>query len=191
MEKRRRIMNTEPRQDQNSVVAIFGQHSGAENAITELKGAGFDIKKLAVVGRDYQTESDVVGFYNTGDRMKYWGKWGAFWGGLWGLLIGGAFLIVPGVGPVVAAGSIVSWIVAALEGAVVVGGLGALGAALYSIGIPKNSVLKYETSIKAGKFILIAHGTAEEIARARDILKTSGAEQVESYEPSIEAALVA
>jgi len=181
-----------PRQDQNSVVAVFAQHSGAENAIKELQGSGFDIKKLAVVGRDYQTEADVVGFYNTGDRMKYWGKWGAFWGGLWGLLIGAAFIIVPGVGPVVAAGSIVSWIVAALEGAVVVGGLSALGAGLFSIGIPKNSVVKYETSIKAGKFVLVAHGTAVEVAKARDILKTSGAEQIETYEPSTsEAALVA
>jgi hypothetical protein len=190
-EERRRIMSTTPRQDQNSVVAVFSQHSAAENAIKELKGGGFDIKKLAVVGRDYQSESDVVGFYNTGDRMKYWGKWGAFWGGLWGLLFGAAFLIVPGIGPVVAAGSIVSWIVAALEGAVVVGGLSALGAGLYSLGIPKNSVLKYETSIKAGKFVLVAHGTAEEVAKARDMLKTSGAEQIDSYQPSTEVARVA
>ena len=181
-------MSTTPKQDQNSVVAVFSQHSAAENAIKELKGGGFDIKKLAVVGRDYQTESDVVGFYNTGDRMKYWGKWGAFWGGLWGLLIGAAFLIIPGVGPVVAAGSIVSWIVAALEGAVVVGGLSALGAGLYSLGVPKNSVLKYETSIKAGKFVLIAHGTAQEVAKARDMLNTSGAEQIDSYEPATEPA---
>ena len=184
-------MSTTPKKDQNSVVAVFSQHSAAENAIKELKGSGFDIKKLAVVGRDYQTESDVVGFYNTGDRMKYWGKWGAFWGGLWGLLIGAAFLIVPGVGPVVAAGSIVTWIVAALEGSIVVGGLSALGAGLYSIGVPKNSVVKYETSIKAGKFVLVAHGTADEVAKARDMLKTSGAEQIESYEPSTKAALVA
>jgi Alternative complex III, ActD subunit len=181
------MANNTPRQDQNSVVAIFSQHSTAENAIKELKGGGFDIKKLAVVGRDYQTEEDVVGFYNTGDRMKYWGKWGAFWGGLWGLLFGAAFLIVPGIGPVVAAGSIVTWIVAALEGAVVVGGLSALGAGLYSLGIPKNSVVKYETSIKAGKFVLVAHGTAEEVARARDMLKTSGAEQIDTYQPSTEA----
>ncbi|MGE5324549.1 MAG: quinol:electron acceptor oxidoreductase subunit ActD [Actinomycetota bacterium] len=184
-------MNYMPRQDQNSVVATFSQHSAAENAIKELKGGGFDIKKLAVVGRDYQTEADVVGFYNTGDRMKYWGKWGAFWGGLWGLLFGAAFLIVPGIGPIVAAGSIVSWIVAGLEGAVVVGGLSALGAGLYSLGIPKNSVVNYETSIKAGKFILIAHGTADEVAKAREMLKVSGAEQIESYEPLPEAARVA
>ena len=184
-------MNNTPRQEQNSVVAVFSQHSDAENAIKELKDGGFDIKKLAVVGRDYQTEENVVGFYNTGDRMKYWGKWGAFWGGLWGLLFGAAFLIVPGIGPIVAAGSIVASIVAALEGAVVVGGLSALGAGLFSLGIPKNSVVKYEASIKAGKFVLVAHGTAEEVANARDILKTSGAEQIESYEPSTEVARVA
>jgi hypothetical protein len=185
-------MSITPKQDQNSVVAVYDQHSAAENAIKELKGGGFDIKKLAVVGRDYQTESDVVGFYNTGDRMKYWGKWGAFWGGLWGLLFGAAFLFIPGIGPVVAAGSVVSYIIAALEGAVVVGGVSALGAGLFSIGIPKNSIVKYETSIKGGKFVLVAHGSAEEVAKAREILKTSGAEQIDSYEPSTEpAALVA
>ena len=180
-------MNNMPREEQTSVVAVFSQHSAAENAIKELKDGGFDIKKLAVVGRDYQTEQDVVGFYNTGDRMKDWGKWGAFWGGLWGMLFGAAFLIIPGVGPVVAAGSIVTWIVAALEGAAVVGGLSALGAGLYSLGIPKNSIVQYETSIKAGKFILVAHGSAEEVAKARDMLKTSGADQIDTYEPSTEA----
>jgi hypothetical protein len=187
IENKEKTMNNTPRQDQNSVVAVYSQHSAAEDAIEQLKGGGFDIKKLAVVGRDYQTEEDVVGFYNTGDRMKYWGKWGAFWGGLWGMLVGAAFLIVPGVGPVVAAGSVVDWIIAALEGAIVVGGVSALGAGLFSLGIPKNSVVKYETSIKAGKFVLVAHGTAEEVAKARDMLKTSGAEQIDSYEASTEA----
>jgi hypothetical protein len=184
-------MNTTPTQDGDSVVAVFRQHTAAENAIKQLKDGGFDIKKLAVVGRDYQTEEGVVGFYNTGDRMKYWGKWGAFWGGLWGLLFGAAFLIIPGVGPVVAAGSIVASIVAALEEAVVVGGLSALGAGLFSLGIPKNSVLQYETSVKAGKFVLVAHGTAADAAKARDLLKSSGAEQIDSYQPSPQAARVA
>jgi hypothetical protein len=72
-----------------------------------------------------------------------------------------------------------------------VGGLSALGAGLYSLGIPKNSVVEYETSIKAGKFVLVAHGTAEEVAKARTMLKNSGAEQIDSYEPSTEAARVA
>jgi uncharacterized membrane protein len=171
-------MSNTPKKDPNSVVAIYTEHTAAENAIQTLKNAGFDVKKLAIIGRDYHTEEDVVGFYNVGDRMKYWGKFGAFWGGLWGLLFGAAFLFIPGIGPVVAAGSVVTWIIAALEGAILVGGLSALGAGLFSLGIPKDSVVKYETSIKAGKFLLIAHGTADEVERAKAILQTSGAEEI-------------
>jgi len=68
------------------------------------------------------TVEHVVGYYNTGDRMKYWGKLGAFWGGLWGFLLGSAFFWIPGIGPLVVAGSLVSWIVGALEGATIFGG---------------------------------------------------------------------
>jgi len=99
--------------------------------------------------------------------MKYWGKNGAFWGGIWGLLFGSAIFMIPGIGPLVAAGPVVAWIVAALEGAVVVGGLSALGAGLYSIGIPQNSILQYETSLKAGSFLLVVHGTPDVVTRAQ------------------------
>ena len=106
--------------------------------------------------------------------MTYWGKqgafWGGFWGGMWALLFGSAFFWVPGIGPLLVAGPLVMWIVGALEGAVVTGGLTALGAGLYSIGIPKNSVVQYETEVKNGKLLLVAHGTAEEVERARDLL---------------------
>ena len=174
-------------EENNSVVAVFGQHSAAGRAIRALKTANFDIKKLSIIGRDFHTEDSVVGFYNTGDRMKYWGKLGAFWGGVWGLLVGAAVLFIPGVGPIIVAGSVVTWIAAALEGALVVGGLSALGAGLYSLGIPKDSIMKYETSVKAGKFILIADGTAEEVEKALGILQTAGAEQVNVHTPSGEA----
>jgi hypothetical protein len=157
---------------ENSVVAVYAQHSDAENAINLLKKSDFNIKKLAIVGQGYHTEDQVVGYYTTGDRMKHWGKKGAFWGGLWGLLVGSAVFMIPGVGPVMVAGSAVAWIVGALEGAVVVGGLSALGAGLHSIGIPKDCALKYESSIKAGKFLLIAHETAEKRRRHAGSLLT-------------------
>ena len=173
---------------ENSVVAIYAQHSDAENAINLLKKSNFNIKKLTIVGKGYHTEEDVVGYYNTGDRMKHWGKMGAFWGGLWGLLAGSAFFLIPGVGPVMVAGSAVAWIVGALESAVVVGGLGALGAALYSKGISKGSALKYESSIKAGKYLLIAHGTPEEAEVARRILANTGAEEINIHQPDRSAA---
>jgi hypothetical protein len=168
---------------ENSVVAVYPQHSDAENAINLLKKSDFNVKKLAIIGQGYHTEDQVVGYYTTGDRMKHWGKKGAFWGGLWGLLVGSAFFMIPGVGPVMVAGSAVAWIVGALESAIVVGGLSALGAGLYSIGVPKDSALKYESSVRAGKYLLVAHGTAEEAEAARRILANTGAEELNLHQP--------
>jgi uncharacterized membrane protein len=159
--------------EKNAVVAIYGSHSQAEEALKELQRSGFDMKKLSIVGRDYHTEEHVVGYYNAGDRMKRWGRSGAFWGGVWGLLLGSAFFAIPGIGPVLVAGPLVAWIVGALEGAVVVGGLSAIGAGLYSIGVPKDSIVQYESAIKSDKFLLLAHGTPEEVEKARGIMRTS------------------
>jgi uncharacterized membrane protein len=146
-----------PQRDEGAVVAIYDTHTEAEAAIRELQKMGFDMKKLSIVGKDSHTEEDVVGYYTTGDRMKKWGKFGAFWGGIWGLLFGSAFFLVPGIGPVVAAGPIVAWIVGALGTSALAGGVTALGAALVSIGIPKDSVIAYESALREGKFVLIAH----------------------------------
>lgn len=154
----------------NVTVAICNTHAEADQAIKELQKSGYDMKKLSIVGKDYHSVEDVVGYYNTGDRMKKWGKMGAFWGAFWGILFGSAFFIIPGIGPIVMGGPIVAAIVGGLEGAITVGGLSALGAGLYSIGIPKDSVIKYETAIKSDKYLVIAHGTADEVAKAKEIL---------------------
>jgi hypothetical protein len=166
----------------NSVVAIFKSHAEAEAAVKELQQSDFDMKKLSIVGRDYHTDEHVVGYYNAGDRMKYWGKMGAFWGGIWGLLFGSAFFLIPGVGPLLVAGPLVGWVVGALEGAVAVGGVSAIGAGLYSLGIPKNSILQYETALKTGKYVVIAHGSAEETARAREIMNRTSPEALAEHQ---------
>jgi hypothetical protein len=167
--------------DDKAVVGIYDTHTAAENAVKELQKAGFDMKKLSIVGKDYHTEEHVVGYYNTGERMKAWGKIGAFWGGIWGLLFGAAFFVVPGIGPIAVAGPLVGWIVGALEGAVTVGGLSAVGAALAGIGIPRDSIVKYETQLKADKFILTCHGTAEEMEKAHGILATTQAAELNKH----------
>ena len=164
--------------EENSVIAIYDRNDQAEEAIKQLQKSGFDMKKLSIVSKGYETENRVIGYYNAGDRMKHWGKFGAFWGGIWGLLLGAAFLIIPGVGPVLLAGPVVAAIIAALEGAVVVGGLSVIGAGLYSMGIPKDSVIRYESALKANKFLLVVHGGQGEVARVRDVLKTTNASEV-------------
>ena len=139
----------------------------------ELQKSGIDMKKLSILGKEYHAEENVVGYYNAGDRMKFWGKLGAFWGGLWGLLFGSALFFIPGIGHIVALGPVGGMIVGALENAVIVGGLSALGAGLYSVGIPKDSVIKYETAVKADKFLVIVHGTEEEVNKAKEIINST------------------
>jgi hypothetical protein len=174
---------------ETALVAIYPTHLQAEAAVNELQRTGFDMTKLSIVGRDYHTEENVVGYYNTGDRVRFWGKWGAVWGGLAGILFGSAFLFIPVVGHLIVLGPLVSWIANGVAGAAVVGALGAVGAALYSIGVPKDSIIRYEAALKADKFLLVCHGTESEVSRARDILATTGAERVDVHEsPSAEAA---
>ena len=167
--------------NKNSCVAIYKTHQEAEQAIKELQNGGFDMKKLSIIGKGYHPEEHAVGYYNTGDRVKFWGKQGAFWGGLWGLLFGSAFFWVPGIGPLALAGPIVSVLAGGVGGAVLTGGVTALGAALYSIGIPKDSVIQYETAIKSDKFLLIVHGTQDEVRRASDILGTNKDAEVDVH----------
>ena len=124
-----------------SVVAVYHTHVEAEEAVKLLQRAGVDMHILSIVAKDVHTDEQVVGYYNVGDRMKRWGKSGAMfggvWGGFWAVLFGAAFFVIPGVGPLLVAGPLVAWIVGALEGAVVVGGLSVLGAGL---GPPLHSV---------------------------------------------------
>jgi hypothetical protein len=166
---------------ENAIVAVYDTHSQAEEAIQDLQRSGFDMKKLSIVGKGYHTEEHAIGYYNTGDRMKHWGKLGAFWGSIWGLLVGTAFFFIPGIGPVLVGGPMVAWIVAALEGAAVVGGVSAIGAGLVSLGIPKDRVIKYEVALKADKFLVVAHATSDEIARAKDVITTTSPAAVDVH----------
>jgi len=157
--------------NQSSAVAIYNTHTDAEAAIKQLQAAGTDMKQLSIVGKDYRTEDHVVGYYNTGGNLKYWGKLGAFWAGVWKLLVGEAFFWMPGVGPILVGGPLVTSIVGTLEGATVHNGLTALGCALHTMGIPKSSVINYESALKANKFLLVVHGANGEASNAKEILQ--------------------
>jgi hypothetical protein len=165
----------------DTVIAVFADHNSAEAAVKKLTAAGFEMKNLSVVGKGYHTDEKVVGFYNEGDRIKFWGTRGAFWGGLWGMFFGGLFLAIPVVGHVVVLGYLASMAIYGVGNAIVVGGLSALGAALYGIGVPKDSVIQYETAVKADSFLVMAHGPAEEVARAKAILGTLKPSQLDVH----------
>ena len=161
----------------NLPVYVFNTHIEAEEAVKALSKSGYEVKKLSIIGKGYHTEETPIGFYTMGDRIKSWGGMGAFWGGIWGLLIAPAVFFLPGFGLVAMAGPIVAALVAALEGAVLVGGVSAIGAALMQIGVPKDQIMKYETALKVDKYVLMVHGSVEEQEKAHTVL-----EQTKSWE---------
>lgn len=166
-------------------VAVYDAHTAAEAAVKALQRAGFDMKKISILGKDYHTEEHVLGYFNTGERVKFFGKLGAFWGGLAGMLFGSALMFVPVVGHIIVLGPLAATLLGGLQGAVLGGGATALVGVLSALGIPKDSVLRYETALKADKFLLVVHGDAQEIKRAHEVLHGAG---LESFDRHTEAA---
>jgi uncharacterized membrane protein len=158
---------------ENVVVAIFDSHAKAEEAVRTLGRSGLSMDHLTIVGKGYHTDEQVIGFYNVGDRIRLWGSNGAFWGGLWGLFAGGLLMTVPLVGPVVVLGHLAAMLVGAVEGALLVGGVSALAGALASVGIPNDSVVRYEKAVKADQYVVMAHGSPDEVIAAKDILQAA------------------
>ena len=158
----------------SAVFAIYDTHEEAEQAVRELERSGFDMQKLSIVGKDYQTEEDVVGYYTAGDRMmsrvrrRCFGK-----RDMGGLLFGSAFFLIPGIGPLLAGPADGRWIVGAPKVRWWSEALSALGAGLYGLGIPKDSIIEYETQIKAGKYVVITHGSPDEVSKTEGTLSAT------------------
>lgn len=153
-----------------SIVATFDTHEAADDGIDQLATAGFDTRSLSVVATGHRTEEQVVGFYSAGDRVRFWGKLGCLWGGFWGVVIGGVLFAVPAADGFEMFGFLGDALVAAAEGALIIGGIAALGAAIYSFGRPVGSVLKYGSVATAGTYLIVAKGRANAAAFARQFL---------------------
>jgi hypothetical protein len=92
-------------------------------------------------------------------------------------LVGIGALAIPGLGPFIAAGPIM----ASLAGLGVGGAVGGLIGALVGMGIPEYEAKRYEGRVKDGGVLLSVHcDTADEISRAKDLLKATGAEDISS-----------
>jgi hypothetical protein len=170
-----------------SLLCVSDTHADAEKIIRSLSASGVDMTKLSLIGKGYHSEEHPLGFYTAKDRMKAWGGVGAFWGGLWGLLLAPAVFVLPGFGLVAMGGPVVAALFAALEGAVLLGGASAIGAALTMIGVPEHLVIKYETALKAEKYVLIMHGNMNELARARSILSPASVSIDPARLPALQA----
>jgi uncharacterized membrane protein len=163
----------------HTIVGHFPSHIEAERAVLEMQKEGFDMQKLSIIGKDYQTTEQVRGFLTWKDTAKAGaaggGYWGSFVGGVFGILAGAGVLFIPGMAPIVVAGPIAGVLAGWLEGTLVGGAgaaaVGGLAGALGGLGIPKDEVLKYETKIQqAGEFVILVTGSDEDVSQAKQML---------------------
>jgi hypothetical protein len=165
-ERRRRVL-----------VAFFEDGGGAEEALSNLVALDFPLDRLSVLGRASSSGDDPLGIYysDAGERMRGWGGLGAFWGGIWGLLTGAAGLfLLPGLGPVVAAGPVVQALAGATAGAALGGtimvGAGAaaqLSVAIHRMGIPDTCIDEMHERLERGEHMVMLILHEDEIYRWR------------------------
>ena len=167
----------------NSVAAIYPDHLAAERAVRQLHEAGFDLDELSIVGRDFQETDEPCGLVSRADYIKTGMKTGSMFGGLLGLCVGAAFLILPGIGPVVVAGPLAAALLAGIEGAVAGTALGSLAGALVGWDVPNDRAVKYEKQVEGGKFLVFVRSVPEVVSRARSLLAAQGPDHIDVYEP--------
>lgn len=162
-----------------AVFGIYSTTAKAEFAVDRLTLTGFSNNDISVLlpdqksTRDFAHEKETKAPEGTAAGVTA----GGAIGGTIGLLAGIGALAIPGVGPLIAAGPIMG----ALAGLGVGGAVGGLIGALVGMGIPEYTAKRYEGRIKDGGVLLSVHcDTSDEISRAKDVLKTTGAEDIAS-----------
>src|ERR1700686_1681984 len=162
-----------------AVFGIYRNSADAERAVDALVRAGFSNQDISVLLPDNQTSKEFAHEKNTKapEGTTTGVATGGVVGGALGLLAGIGALAIPGVGPFIAAGPIMG----ALAGLGVGGAVGGLIGALVGMGIPEYEAKRYEGRIKEGGVLLSVHcDTSEEITRAKDLLKQTGAQDISS-----------
>jgi hypothetical protein len=175
LRKRRSIMAGK----NTAAFGIYQNRSTAEVAVDRLRSAGFSNDDVSVLMADSQGSKEFAAEKNTKapeGAAAGVGVGGAV-GGTLGLLAGIGALAIPGVGPLIAAGPIMG----ALAGLGVGGAVGGLVGALVGMGIPEYEAKRYEGRVKDGGILVSVHcDTSEEVSRAKEVLKATGAEDIAS-----------
>lgn len=164
--------------ERNSIVAVYAEHVDAVQALHDLQAAGFDMTRLSIVAKTNHLKDDLVGYYKPRDHMEDWGDRGQAWENFKGFFAGAAFFTAPGIGPILMAGPLATAFVASLEGVEIIEGLRTFGTTLYSLGIPKHGIRHYQSELSSDRLLLIAHGAADELLQAKNVLHRTRPEEI-------------
>jgi hypothetical protein len=166
-----------------AVFGIYSNRATAETAVNQFLKSGFSNDDVSVLMSDIKSTKDFAAEKETKapEGTAAGAGVGAVVGGALGLLAGIGALAIPGVGPLIAAGPIMG----ALAGVGAGGAVGGLVGALVGMGIPEYEAKRYEGRVKEGGILVSVHcDTSEEISRAKDLLKATGADDIASSSES-------
>jgi len=165
-----------------TLIALYNNHEDAADAVEALTKAGLGKDHISVLGKGEMKEEDSFEYKKENEDILYWGKTGAFWGGLWGFLMGALFFWVPGFGPLVATGPVISSLAGLVGGAALVGSLSALTAWLVDLGMTEAEALRYEDLLKEGKILVLVQGNDEALNSAKAALEPLGKGEIKLHE---------
>ena len=169
-----------------AVFGIYPSATQAERAVDTLISAGFASADISVLLPDSKSTKEFAHEKDTKapEGTAVGATTGGVIGGTIGVLAGVGMLAIPGLGPFIAAGPIM----AGLAGLGVGGAVGGLVGALVGMGIPEYEAKRYEGRVKGGGTLLSVHcDTSDQVNRAKDMLKSSGAEDIASTSESSSA----
>ncbi|TWH39665.1 Heat induced stress protein YflT [Dulcicalothrix desertica PCC 7102] len=158
-------------------IGTFSSRREAEKALVQLRNSGFAMDRVSVLTKDSNRSESIsdASMTDRGDNEAQEGAGigavtGTVLGGIGGLLVGLEALLIPGVGPFLAAGTIAT----TLAGAGIGAAGGALVGALTGAGIPEEDAQLYSEQVSRGDYLVMLEGSKNEIDRASSILQSSG-----------------
>jgi len=156
----------------NSTIGVYENHDKALDAVRKLKDSGFPVKQISIIGK---TETEVmdndmhVVMPKDPINVKGVGA-GTAIGATLGVLTGVGLFAIPGLGFLFGAGALVGAI-AGVDFGLIGGGIASV---LATLGVHDDNVKKYHTDLEAGRYLVVAHGNADEVKRASDTLTEHG-----------------
>lgn len=177
------------RTNNKQALGIFSSNQQAENALSELRNAGFAMSQLSIIAKcvddlDQTERLDQTETTHVEDGAKTGVVTGTALGELTGLLVGLSILAIPGVGPIMLAGATATAIATTLAGGAIGAVAGGLIGSLVGLGIPEERAKVYHDYVVNGNYLVIVDGTEAEILQAEAILKRRGIREWEVYTAS-------
>ncbi|WP_310411285.1 general stress protein, partial [Chamaesiphon sp. OTE_8_metabat_110] len=152
---------------ERTISAIFAEQSQIDGVVRRLIDRGIPKEDISVLGRNFQSETRITGFITKRDVILGGLRSGAIFGSLFGsflsLLTGVGVLLIPFVGPVVAAGPIGAILLGAASGAIAGSAGAGLVSVLTAVGMPEEQAALYQTRLEAGEFMMMLEVPADRV----------------------------